>query len=290
MGTPPAVVTGAPPVVSEGMRVNVSNTNITNTTVNNTVINNTVINNRVVNNVTIVAPASATANHQEVNSTVPAQAHLAAAQAPVVRVPAPAPASSKPVAPYVPGHEVSLPPPQEVRAVVPPELTRLQAAPTREAGRPPSEPARQAAAGREQEAIEAKRNAATAETEMNKNAQSEAVTAKRAARPMPRKKPSARLAESSAARTREEARGQGSRRQGGRGKEESGRGRVCQEEGGRAAEGKKAPCACAVKANATRASVARTGWAGTRSAAARGCPGGCRPRTSRSYPRPTPVR
>jgi hypothetical protein len=57
----------------------------------------------VVNNVTIVAPASATANHQEVNSTIPARAHLAAAQAPVVRVPAPAPASSKPIAPYVPG-------------------------------------------------------------------------------------------------------------------------------------------------------------------------------------------
>jgi hypothetical protein len=107
LGTPPAVVTGAPPVVAVGMRVSVSNTNITNTTVNNTVINNTVINNRVVNNVTISAPASATANHQEIHATVPAQAHLAAALPPVVRVPAPTPASSKPIPPYVPGREAA---------------------------------------------------------------------------------------------------------------------------------------------------------------------------------------
>ncbi len=130
IGTPPAVVTGAPPVVNVGMRINTvvnnNTTNITNTTVNNTVINNTTI-----NNITIVAPAGATANHQAVSLSVPAQAHLAAAMRPVVQVPAPKPASAKPIPAYVPGHPVSLPPPQVVHAVVPPELAHPQ--PAREA-------------------------------------------------------------------------------------------------------------------------------------------------------------
>jgi hypothetical protein len=118
IGTAPAVVTSAPPVVSVGMRV----TTINNTTINNTTINNTTINNTTINNVSIVAPASATATHQAVNVSVPAQAHLAAALTPVVRAMAPAPASTKPIAPYVPGHAVALPAPQTVHAVVPAEL------------------------------------------------------------------------------------------------------------------------------------------------------------------------
>src|SRR5580692_1817576 len=127
IGTSPAVVTGAPPVVNVGMRINsvVNNsntTNITNTT------NTTVINNTVINNVTIVAPASATASHQAVNVSVPASAHLAAAQPPVVRVMAPEPASKKPIPAFVPGHAVALPAPVTVRAVVPAELAHARPA------------------------------------------------------------------------------------------------------------------------------------------------------------------
>jgi hypothetical protein len=127
VGTAPAVVTSAPPVINVGMRVN--------SVVNNTVINN-VTNTTVINNVTIIAPASATANHREVNASVPGQAHLAAAMTPVVRATAPKPASSKPIAAFVPGHPVSLPPPQTVRAEVPRELAHQETAP------PAKEPAR----------------------------------------------------------------------------------------------------------------------------------------------------
>ena len=137
IGTPPAVVTGAPPVINVGMRINsvVTNTTVTNTTINNTVINN----------VTIVAPASATATHTAVNVSVPAQAHLAAAMKPVVSVMAPAPASAKPIAPYVPGSSVSLPPPQTVHAAVPPEMAHVQ--PAAAAGERPAGVERPAAEG-----------------------------------------------------------------------------------------------------------------------------------------------
>jgi hypothetical protein len=131
IGTSPAVMMGAPPAIAVGMRVNnvVNNnttTNITNTTTNTT-INNTTINNTTINNVTISAPANATATHQAVNVTVPAQAHLAAALPPVVRVAAPMPATKTPIAAYVPGHPVELPAPQTVRAEVPSELVHTRA-------------------------------------------------------------------------------------------------------------------------------------------------------------------
>jgi hypothetical protein len=131
IGTAPAVMTGAPPVVAVGMRVtnNINNTNINNTNVvrNNTTINNTTNNvtNNVTNvrnvtnitNVTIVAPPSATASGQAVNSSVPAQAHLAAAQKAIVKAQAPEPASSKPIPAFVHGRAPApLPPAQAVNA------------------------------------------------------------------------------------------------------------------------------------------------------------------------------
>ena len=114
IGTAPAVVTGAPPVVAVGMRVTanvnnntvVRNTTVVNntTTVNNTTNNITNVRNVTnITNVTIVAPAAATANGQAVNSSVPAQAHLAAAQPAVFKAQAPEPASTKPVPAFVHG-------------------------------------------------------------------------------------------------------------------------------------------------------------------------------------------
>ena len=96
----------APPVVDVGMRVttNVNNTNIVNNnsvhdnTVNNTTIKNTtnnitnVKNVTNITNVTIVAPPGANANGQAVNTSVPAQAHLAAAQPALFAARAPEPA------------------------------------------------------------------------------------------------------------------------------------------------------------------------------------------------------
>jgi hypothetical protein len=93
IGTAPAVVTGAPPIIRTGMRVNVVNNNTVTTT--NNVTN--------VTNVNIVAPASATASGQAVNTAIPAQPHLAAAMSPVVRAFAPEPASAKPIPALVPG-------------------------------------------------------------------------------------------------------------------------------------------------------------------------------------------
>lgn len=114
IGTAPAVMTGAPPVVAVGMRV----TNNVNNSVHNTTVINNVTNVRNVTNVTnvtIVAPPSATANGQAVNTTAPAQAHLAAAQASVVKASAPEPASSKPVPAFVHGRPpAALPPAQAV--------------------------------------------------------------------------------------------------------------------------------------------------------------------------------
>jgi hypothetical protein len=74
IGTAPAVMTSAPPIVAPGMRV----TTIVNDTRNTTIVNN-------VTNVTIEAPPGSTANHRAVHVSVPAQAHLAAALAPVER-------------------------------------------------------------------------------------------------------------------------------------------------------------------------------------------------------------
>jgi hypothetical protein len=109
IGTPPAVVTGAPPVVNVGMRIqnNVGNS----TTINNTHITN-------ITNVTIVAPPGATAGGRPYQSAVPAQAHLAAALPPVVRMPAPVPASTRPITSFVPGRPAqALPPAQMVHPV-----------------------------------------------------------------------------------------------------------------------------------------------------------------------------
>jgi hypothetical protein len=122
IGTAPAVVTGAPPVVAVGMRVtnNINNTNVAhnNTTISNTTNNVTNVKNVTnITNVTIVAPPSATANGQAVNTSVPAQAHLAAAQKAIVKAQAPEPASSKPIPAFVHGRAPApLPPAQAVNA------------------------------------------------------------------------------------------------------------------------------------------------------------------------------
>lgn len=113
IGTPPAVVTSAPPIVNVGMRVTVNNNNMTVNTTN------------VINNVTIVAPPSATANGQAVNALVPAQAHLAATLPPVVHAMAPEPASARPIPAYSANRApFSLPAPQTVLPVAAPAMQR----------------------------------------------------------------------------------------------------------------------------------------------------------------------
>ncbi|HEV7447292.1 MAG TPA: hypothetical protein VGO18_32285, partial [Steroidobacteraceae bacterium] len=88
-----------------------------NTTINNTTNNVTNVKNVTnITNVTIVAPPSATANGQAVNTSVPAQAHLAAAQKAIVKAQAPEPASSKPIPAFVHGRApAALPPAQAVK-------------------------------------------------------------------------------------------------------------------------------------------------------------------------------
>ena len=125
VGTPPAVVVSAPPVMNVGMSVHANvNINSHNTVVNdNRVTNYNVTNVRNVTNVVIQAPAGATASGRAFEATVPHQAHLAAAQQPMVSVRAPAPASRTAVQAYVPGRTVAaLPPPQHVQGLptVPP--------------------------------------------------------------------------------------------------------------------------------------------------------------------------
>jgi hypothetical protein len=144
IGTAPAVVTGAPPVIAPGMRVT-ANVNSNNTTVRNTTVINNVTN---VTNVTIVAPPGATANHQAVNTSVPASAHLAAAQAAVFKAAAPEPTSTKPIPNYRPGQgAVALPPPQRVSNTIPPpriaQPESRMAPPERTAGPLQSPPAAQ---------------------------------------------------------------------------------------------------------------------------------------------------
>jgi len=109
IGTAPAVVISAPPIVNPGMRI---------AAVNNSGGH--------VANVTIVAPPGATANGQAFNTSVPAQAHLAAAMTPVVRAYAPVPASGQPLPAYVAGRKpASLPAPQiVVHAVVAPPVNQ----------------------------------------------------------------------------------------------------------------------------------------------------------------------
>jgi hypothetical protein len=114
IGTAPAVVTSAPPVVAVGMRVtanvNVHDTNVVN---NNTTVINKTTNITNVTNVTIVAPPAATSSGKAFSTSVPAQAHLAAAMPSVVRAQAPEPASTKPISSYVPGSKPRMLPPAQ---------------------------------------------------------------------------------------------------------------------------------------------------------------------------------
>jgi len=104
IGTAPAVVTSAAPVVNVGMRIQNNTTNTTNTNVTH------VTNITNITNVTIVAPASATASGKAFESAVPAQAHLAAALPAVVHAPAPVPPSHQAMPAFVPGRaQVALP-------------------------------------------------------------------------------------------------------------------------------------------------------------------------------------
>ena len=132
IGTSPAVVTGAPPIVREGMRVHIENNS------NNTVINH---NTTIVNNVTIIAPPGSTANGQAVNRSIPAQAHLAAQMPPVVRAMAPEPTSNRPIPSYSPGHgQVNLPAPQPVHfnnQAAPSPVSAPMPAPTPQYGQVP---------------------------------------------------------------------------------------------------------------------------------------------------------
>ena len=128
VGTAPSVVTGAPPVVNVGMRIT-NNMNSGNTTTNITNNRTTIVNN--VTNVTIVAPAGVTASGQAVSTSVPAQAHLAAALPPVVHAPAPMPNSTRPVPAFVHGQpHVDLPPPQPLRPMPTPQPHPAVPAPT----------------------------------------------------------------------------------------------------------------------------------------------------------------
>ncbi|MDP9046162.1 MAG: hypothetical protein M3O01_15285, partial [Pseudomonadota bacterium] len=93
IGTPPAVVTSAAPVVNVGMRIE---NNSRTTTVNNTSNVTHITNVTNITNVRIVAPASATASGTAYEGVVPAQAHLAAALPATVHAQAPVPASPRP--------------------------------------------------------------------------------------------------------------------------------------------------------------------------------------------------
>lgn len=127
IGTAPAVVTSAPPIVREGMRITVNHNN---STTANSVVSNTrnVTNVTNVTSVMIVAPANATANGRAVNASVPAQPHLAAAMSPVGKVPAAEPASAIPTPAHVPGRQpVTSPPAQVVHAEVAPAMAHTRA-------------------------------------------------------------------------------------------------------------------------------------------------------------------
>ena len=144
VGTPPAVVVSAPPVMQIGMRVR-NNVTVDHTVINdNRVTNYNVTNVRNVTNVVIEAPAAATANGRTFQATVPHQAHLAAAQKPVVAVRAPMPASRAPVQAYVLGRPApTLPPPQKVAglpAVPPHPVAALTAAQRNQLAHPPIVP------------------------------------------------------------------------------------------------------------------------------------------------------
>ena len=121
IGTPPAVVISAPPVTNVGMRIRNTtitnnNSNVTNNVINNVTNTTNITNITNVRNFTVTAPAAATASGKPFEAAVPAAAHLAAALPPVMRLEAPAPVSTKPVAAFVAGRApVTLPTAQLVR-------------------------------------------------------------------------------------------------------------------------------------------------------------------------------
>lgn len=135
LGTAPAVVVGAPPVLRRGMEIRGGDEG----------------------HVQIVAPAGVTANGRPLTVSAPRLAHLAAAQQPVVRVAAPAPASSTPIRNFSPRQGFApLPAARPVQAVVsqPALVHRPAAAPGQRfdpaqrpqpAQRPPQSPVQQAA-------------------------------------------------------------------------------------------------------------------------------------------------
>jgi hypothetical protein len=103
IGTAPAVVVSAAPIVNVGMHIQAGRGGPGGAA-----------------NVTVVAPAGAMANGKPFESSVPAQPHLAAALPPVVPAFAPVPASAKPIPSYVAGRApLALPPPQEVHRAAP---------------------------------------------------------------------------------------------------------------------------------------------------------------------------
>ena len=115
IGTPPAVVTSAPPVTNVGMRI--QNTTITNNVTNNVTNTTNVTNIANTRNFTVTAPAGVTASGKPFEAAVPAAAHLAAALPPVMRLEAPVPVSTKPVAAFMSGRSpVALPAAQVVRS------------------------------------------------------------------------------------------------------------------------------------------------------------------------------
>lgn len=131
VGTPPAVVSSAPPIVQVGMRVESRASNVHNLYETNS-HNSTVIGRRVTNNitnvnnitnirnVTIVAPAGSTADGHAFQALVPASAHLAAARPAFVRAEAPRPLTERAVPAFRPGEKLpALPAAQPVRVTVP---------------------------------------------------------------------------------------------------------------------------------------------------------------------------
>jgi hypothetical protein len=103
VGTPPAVVVSAPPLVNSGMRVR-GNGDFDGRNGNRG------------GNVTIDAPPGSTANGQAWQGSVPARANLAAGLAPAGRPAAPRPVNAQPIPSFVPGRApAALPPAQPIR-------------------------------------------------------------------------------------------------------------------------------------------------------------------------------
>ncbi len=132
LGTSPAVVIGAPPVIQFGMQVRLGDEG----------------------HVRIEAPAGATASGRAISMMAPREAHLAAAQRPIVRVAAPVPASSSPMRAFNPhGPLPTLPRAVAVRAVVA-APAQLHRAPRADRAAPASGPDRSRANAPQSERVE----------------------------------------------------------------------------------------------------------------------------------------